>query len=140
MQFFRRLAKPIGHLMLVTIVSLSLHVPASRAALVPTEAVLPVTAASDERARVVAFLDRADVQQQLLAYGVDAQQAQARVDALTHEEVHALANQIDQLPAGASTAGDILLIAAVVFIVLIIFDLVGWTNIFPFTNKGSMRK
>jgi hypothetical protein len=139
MQFFRRLAKPIGHLMVVTIVALSLHVPASRAALVPTEAVLPA-ASADERARVVAFLDRTDVQQQLQSYGVDPQQAQARVDALTSDEVHALATQIEQLPAGGDTAVTIIVIVVLVFIALIIFDLMGWTNIFPFTNKGSMKK
>jgi hypothetical protein len=88
-------------------------------------------AASAERDRVKSFLDRADVQAQFQSYGVDPQAARARVDALTDSEVARLAGQIEQLPAGGA---DVLGVLLVVFIVLLITDILGFTKIFPFTK------
>lgn len=86
---------------------------------------------SAEKERVKGFLDRAEVRAQLQSMGVDADSARARVDALTDIEANDLAARIDQLPAG----GDILGVLVVIFIVLLITDLLGWTRIFPFTRS-----
>ena len=88
-------------------------------------------AASTERDRVNSFLDRADVQAQFQSYGVDPQAARARVDALTDSEIARLAGRIDQLPAGGA---DVLGVLLVLFIVLLITDILGFTKIFPFTK------
>lgn len=41
-----------------------------------------------------------------------------------------MAEQLEQLPAGASVVGALL----VVFIVLLVTDILGLTNVFPFTR------
>jgi hypothetical protein len=91
--------------------------------------------ASVQRDQVTAFLERADVQARMQDLGVDPAAARARVAALSDDEIAGLADRIDQMPAGGS---DVLTAAVVVFLVLIILDLLGITNIFPFTK--SMRK
>jgi hypothetical protein len=59
--------------------------------------------------------------------GIDPAVAELRVNALTPSEIAQLQPQLDSLPAG----GDALLaIVGVVFVVLIILELVGVTNIF----------
>ena len=86
-----------------------------------------------ERERIHEFLDRADVQAQLLARGVNPQDVSARVAALTDAEAVELAARIDELPAGGiGIVGAIL----VVFLVLLLTDILGYTKIFPFTRSA----
>jgi hypothetical protein len=73
-----------------------------------------------------AALARADVQAQLTSLGVDPQDARARVAALSPAELAQLNARLDELPAGSSVLG---LIGAV-FVVLLILELVGVTDVF----------
>jgi len=85
-----------------------------------------------QRERIHEFLDRAEVQAQLLARGVDPQDAKTRVAALTDAEAAQLAARIDELPAGGvSIIGAIL----IVFLVLLLTDILGLTKVFPFTRQ-----
>lgn len=73
------------------------------AELVPTESVITPTSTPDrDRARLRALLDREDVRAQLQSYGVSAEEAAARVEALTDHEVELIANRLDQVPSGAA--------------------------------------
>jgi uncharacterized protein DUF6627 len=88
-----------------------------------------------KRDQVTSFLERSEVRARMQALGVDPDAARTRVAALSEDEVASLADQLDQLPAGGS---DVLTAVVVVFLILVILDLLGVTNIFPFTK--SMRK
>lgn len=86
-------------------------------------------AAEQHQARVAhlqSLLVRDDVAQRLTQMGVDPVQAQERVAALTEYELARYSAQIDSLPAGAGA----LEVVGIVFIVLLILELVGVTNIF----------
>jgi hypothetical protein len=131
MHTFRRLAKPVSYAVVASLLAFNLHLPVSRAALVGTEAVVQTLQTQQERDRLRAALDRVDVQQRLVALGVDPAQVQARVDALTDDEASRLAKQMDELPAG----GDALGLLVFVFLVLLITDVLGLTDIFPFVKK-----
>ena len=72
------------------------------------------------------FLTQDSVRKQMIALGVDPNDAQARVAALTDSELQTLDQQIGTLPAG----GDVLAVIGVVFVVLLILELVGVINIF----------
>jgi hypothetical protein len=50
---------------------------------------------------------------------------------MTDEEVRALNQKMDEMPAGSGVVGAVVL----VFLVLLITDIVGWTDVFPFVNK-----
>jgi hypothetical protein len=102
---------------------LSLAAPA-HAGLVPTESAL-------ERERISVLLERAEVQAALAAYGVSPAEARSRVVAMTDAEVEELAARIDELPAGGI---GIIGAALVVFLVLLLTDILGYTKIFPFTK------
>lgn len=69
-----------------------------------------------DRAAVLSFVSRADVASQLQSMGLDAATAKDRVAAMTDAEVAYLAGRIEQLPAGADTAGVILLIVIIAVI------------------------
>lgn len=130
MDKFRRLTKSVNHLVVLGMLALSLHLPVANAGMVGTEAVVSATQAQQNRERIVSTLNRDDVKSQLVARGVDPAHVQARLDSLTDAEVQTLAAKMDQLPAG----GDGLGIVVFIFIVLLITDIMGFTNIFPFVK------
>ena len=77
--------------------------------------------------RMTQLLAREDVRQQLVQMGIDPASAEQRVAALTEAEAAELQHQLDSLPAG----GDSLLaVIGIVFVVLLILELTGVTNIF----------
>lgn len=107
----------------------------AQATLVSTEQVAAtqgITDASQQRAHVLATLERADVAAALKERGVDMDQARARVAALTDDEVAHVARTLDTAPAGAS---DVLGVIVFVFVLLLITDILGFTKVFPFTRS-----
>ena len=131
MEILRRLAKPISHLVVLGLLALSLPLPTAQAGMIGTEAVINAAQVQQDREHLRNTFNRDDVKAELLARGVDPAQVQARVDSLTDQEVQSLSGKINQLPAG----GDSFLGALVfVFIVLLITDILGFTNIFPFVK------
>jgi hypothetical protein len=103
----------------------------AQAAMVGTAQAIAVQQGTLDRARLAALLERADLQAQLAALGVDVQQARERVANLTDAEVARLNEQVGELPAGASSA---LGIVVLVFLILVITDLLGTTDVFPFVH------
>jgi hypothetical protein len=71
---------------------------------------------------------RLNIIQQLSEVGLDKQVATQRVAQLTDVQITDITKRIDELPAGASVGGILL----TVFIVLVITDVIGATDIFPF--------
>jgi len=58
--------------------------------------------------------------------------AKQRVASMTDEEVRALNQKIDEMPAGSGVVGAVVLI----FLVLLITDIAGLTDVFPFVKKN----
>ncbi|SRR5712692_5469637 len=124
-----KLRRLIASLLVVSIAGMGLPLPA-QAGMVGTDAVV----ASAERDRIVSMLDRAEVRAQLEAFGVSPTDVKARIAALTDVEVAQLAGQIDRLPAGGNGIEVIVSALVLIFIVLLITDLLGFTKVFPFTR------
>lgn len=86
--------------------------------------------AGQERAALVdeiqRELAREDVRDAMVRLGVDPDQAMLRVDSLSDAELAQLDGELESLPAG----GDVLALIGAVFVVLLILELVGVTNIF----------
>ena len=135
MDTFRRMTKPVSYAVAAGMLALSLHLPAANAAMIGTEAVVHAAQAQQQRSRIHEALNREDVALKLTSLGVDPAQVQARVDALTDDEAQRLAKQMDEMPAGGIVGAIVL-----IFLVLLITDLLGMTDVFSFTKKGSARR
>ena len=125
----------IAQLVTFALLILSMHMPAAQAALIGTDSVVRAEQAQQDRARLESLLNREEVKQRLLQQGVDAADVKARIDALSDSEVETLAQRIDQLPAG----GDALGVLVFLFVLLLITDILGFTDIFPFVKKPVRR-
>ena len=101
--------------------ALCLQSSAVMAEIVPAGELAAPNQAEVEKAKVQAFLDRADVKARLQALGVNAPSAKDRVAAMTDQEVHAMAQKIDSMPAGGTLWNDdLLLILLIILLILII--------------------
>ena len=95
--------------------------PLAGAAMISTDQAIGQGVAEQDRARVQAFLDRADAREQLRAMGVDEFAAKDRVAGLTDQEVHALAQKLDSLPAGGNLGtNEVIVILLVVILVVLL--------------------
>src|SRR6056297_2573395 len=128
----KKIIRPVSLMVAVSFLFLDFSMSAAQAGMIDTQSVIAVQQQEANRQQVEVFLDRQDVRQALVRYGVDADEARARVASLSDDEVDRLAGQIDQLPAGGSAVGSIVGAAVFIFVVLLITDLLGLTHVFPF--------
>ncbi|MES2623894.1 MAG: PA2779 family protein [Pseudomonadota bacterium] len=81
-----------------------------------------------QRDEVRSFMARADVREAMLGYGVSSADVDARINNLTESELLQIQDRLAMLPAG----GDGVLGAVVlIFVILILLDVLGATDIFP---------
>ena len=103
----------------------------AQASMVGTAELLQSQQVQTERADLEVMLDREEVRTQLIDMGVDVEAAKLRISQLTDTELASLGQHMAELPAGGnSVLGALLLI----FIVFVITDVIGATNIFPFIH------
>ncbi|HSR72124.1 MAG TPA: PA2779 family protein [Kiloniellales bacterium] len=107
----------------------------AQAAMVSTDQVLEEQQTAGDRERVKDFMAREDVREQFEALGVDPDEAMNRIDGLSDAEVAQITGRLDELPAGQDAVGAIVGALLIVFLVLLITDLVGLTNVFPFVRS-----
>jgi hypothetical protein len=101
--------KAVAGMLVVTMTSSV--VPPAWAGTIDTESAL-----TSDRERILVVLDRPDVQTALEARGVSAEDAKARIAALTDAEVAELGAQIDSAPSGAKNPLAILALPVVVVV------------------------
>ena len=135
MKTFRQKAKPIS--VLVTISMLLLLVPyqSCLAAMIGTETAVHIARSHEARQFLKGVLAREEVRKVLASQGIDRKEAEARVDALSDAEVVSLAEMVEQLPAGGDALGTLVFAGLFVFVVLLVTDILGYTDVFTFVKK-----
>jgi hypothetical protein len=103
----------------------------TQAAMLDTDTLITATGTQRSISELQQLLERQDAQQQLLALGVDPEQVGKRVASLSDSELARINQGIDTLSAGGDSVVGVLL---VIFIVFVITDVLGATNIFPFIH------
>ena len=117
----------------------SVSVPAvpAQAGMVSTDQVVQSITAQQDRDRVRQFLARDDVRRQIESLGVSPHEAAARVDGLTDMEIAAIAAEIGEEPAGQNAAVAIISAGLAVFLILVLTDLFGVTDVFSFVDPAG---
>ena len=105
------------------------------AAMVPTEVTIYNNKADEARDYLKSLISRSEIREALISQGIYPDEAKIRVESLTDSEAIAIADQIEQLPAGGSAIGIIIGAALIIFLVLLVTDILGYTDVFPFVNK-----
>ena len=135
MKNMRTLLKPLGVFLAFFMFILAGPYQSAMAAMIETEAVVDADRAQSAREYLNSFLAREDVINALITQGIDPQEAKIRIDSLTDQEAQFIADKLKQLPAGGDFFVALLIIVFVVFVILLITDIAGYTDIFPFVKK-----
>ena len=135
MKRFRQILKPAGLLLAIFMFMLSGPYQSAMAAMIGTESIVDSERAHNVREYLNTFLAREDVKSALVSQGIDPQEAQSRIDSLTEEEARFVADQLDQMPAGGGFFSTLLIVVFLVFVILLVTDITGYTDIFPFVKS-----
>jgi hypothetical protein len=125
MKLIRQNAKPACIFLTFLMLSITVPYQSVLAAMIGTEVTLDLTQAKQARDDINSLLLREDVQNALMAQGIDPLEAKARIDSLSDAEVVRLADQIDKLPAGGLVSfpwwfGPVVLLGVILIVYLII--------------------
>ena len=126
------LRSALAYLLAAAMLVVSMPVGPAVAGMISTDQLIDEMSIETSRETVMEFLGRDDIRRQMEALGVDPDEAVARVDGLSDAEIRQIAGEIDQLPAGQGAGGTILGVALAILIILMITDILGFTNLFSF--------
>ncbi len=129
----RFIAIPVAALML----AMTMPLGVAQAGLVGTDQVVAPSNAEADRERVAAFVAREDVRGEMRKMGVDPNEAATRVAVLSDVEIQRIAAKIDQTPAGQGAVSAVVGAIVLIFLILLITDLLGLTDVFPFVKKSN---
>lgn len=116
---------------ILSILLINMSFGTATAGMLGNAAIVAQSEQTAERAALLDQLQRSEVREQLREMGVQPEAVEARVRQLSNAEVTQLNQQIADAPAGSG----ILELVVLVFIVFVITDVIGATDVFPFIHS-----
>ena len=134
MKLVQQTLKPVSILVALFMLVISGPFQSVYAAMIATETVMEASQGQEARTRIKQLIEREDVRQALINQGIDPREAGARIDSLSDAEAIRVGDKLDQLPAGSGALEVFLIVSLIAFIILLITDIMGYTDIFPFVK------
>jgi len=134
MKAVRQTLKPVSLMVAIFMLLISGPLQSASAAMVATETLLEASQGQQARTRIKQLLVREDVRRALINQGLDAREAGARIDSLSDAEAIAVADKLDRLPTGSGALETLLIVGLIVFLALLVTDIMGYTDVFPFVK------
>jgi len=122
MHAFQKMANPISMLAVILLLLMSTLNQLAAAAMVGTEKLLISDRNQESRSYLQHMMSRKEIQEALVARGIDLQEAKIRIDSLTDSEIEQVLEKINDLPAGGIDAAFILIIVGVIVVLFIIVE------------------
>ena len=136
MKSIRKMAKPVSLFLAILMITIFTPCQTVLAKMILTETVMESDRADEARVYVNRVLAREDLKAALMSQGIDMKEAKARINSLSDTEILLLADKIEQLPAGGDPLGTIIGAMVFIFLVLLITDILGLTDVFTFVKKS----
>ncbi len=111
-------------LLILALGSIGLH-GVAHAEMIGTRTLIEYDTRQESLSRIDRTLTQEAVREEFVAMGVDPAHVQARLAALSDQELQRLNGELDTLPAGG-----VLAVVGAVFVVLLVLEVVGVTNVF----------
>jgi len=131
MHTFQKTGKPISILAIILLLLMSTLTRPAVAAMVGTEKLLISDRNQETRSYLQQMMSRKDIQQALIARGIDLQEAQIRIDSLTDSEIELISKKVNDLPAGGVDATFVLIIVGVIVVVFIFVEYISAVPMLP---------
>ena len=140
MKIIRKISKPAAVFLAFHMLILSGLYQSVSAAMISTESIIHVDRGQSPRDYLNNLLARAEMQALLISHGIDPQEARDRIDNLSDDEIANFVQEIDQLPAGEGFFEAFIVVVFLVFLILLLTDISGYTDVFPFVKKDASKK
>jgi len=137
MHTFQKMAKPISILAVILLLLMSTLNQLAAAAMVGTEKLLISDRNQETRSYLQQMMSRKQIQEALVARGIDLQEAKIRIDSLTDSEIEQILEKINDLPAGGIDAAFILIIVGVIVVLFIIVEYTSAVPMFSWFQSGK---
>jgi len=128
----------IGHRVtsfILSIFLINLSFGTAMAGMIGNTAIMAQSEQGTERQALIQQLQRSEVREQLLSMGVQPEAVERRIQQLSETEVAQLNQQIANAPAGSG----VIELLVLVFLVFVITDVIGATDIFPFIHPVNTK-
>lgn len=129
--FCRFIALPLAFVMFLVSAPVTM---VANAALVTSDSVISSLSAQQDREKVLDFFSREDVTSHFRTLGLSPDEARARVQSMSDEELRQVAGKLDQMPAGEGVLGFLAFLIILTLLVLAVTDLAGVTDVYPFID------
>jgi outer membrane protein OmpA-like peptidoglycan-associated protein len=136
----RKISKPAAIILAFHMLILSGLFQSVSAAMISTESIIHVDRGQSPRDYLNNLFTREEIEAILISHGIDPQEARDRIDNLSDDEIAKLVHEIDQLPAGEGFFEAFIIVVFLVFVILLVTDISGYTDVFPFVNKHASKK
>ena len=140
MEIIRKISKPAAIFLAFHMLMLSGLCQSVSAAMITTEAIVNLDRGQNPRDYLNNLLAREEIQAALRLHGIDPQEAQDRIDNLSDDEIDKFAQEMDQLHAGGGFLETFIVIVFLTFLILLVTDISGYTDVFPFVKKHASKK
>jgi|GEM_PF-88720 len=125
---FSSTQRNMARLLITMMVLIGFTHSTAQAAFVSTGQIVDQQLLSHDRQQLISRLSEPQAVETMTRMGVDPAVVQSRVDSMTAEELTAFNQQVEDMQAGGSSVVGVVIL---VFVVLVVLDLLGTTNIFP---------
>ena len=137
MHAFQKMARPVSILAVILLLLMSTLNQLAAAAMVGTEKLLISDRNQETRSYLQQMMSRKQIQEALVARGIDLQEAKIRIDSLTDSEIEQILEKINDLPAGGIDAAFILIIVGVIVVLFIIVEYTSAVPMFSWFQSGK---
>jgi outer membrane protein OmpA-like peptidoglycan-associated protein len=140
LEIIRKISKPAAIFFALHMLMLSGLSQSATAAMIGTKSIINADRGQNPRDYLNNLLARKEIQAALISQGIDPQEAQDRIDNLSDDEIGKFVREMDQLPTGGGFLETFIVVVFFIFLILLVTDISGYTDVFPFVKKHAPPK
>ena len=137
MKSIQNTIRPASIFALILCVLISSFSPSAPAAMIGTEALLIPDNRQQTRDYLHSLIAREQIRDVLVSQGITLQEARARIQSLTDEEIDQIADRIADLPAAGDAWGFVIIVGVVVIILVLIVEYTSDVKMFSWSPFGD---
>ncbi len=131
MKYMESALRPVSILLVIIFMLAPAYGRMASAAMIGTDILLTPDRHQDRRDFLLDLISRAEIQKVLIARGISPDEARARIDSLSDDELDTIFKNITDLPAGGDATGFAVIVGVVLIILIIIVEYFSEVKMFP---------
>jgi hypothetical protein len=131
MNFIARTLKPTSIFIAIFFLLVPGYYQSVSAAMIGTKAMLEPDRIQNTRGYLNDLMSREDIQNELVARGINPHEAKARIDSLSDDEIEIIFDDFAYLPAGGDGTGFAVIVGMVIMLVACLVEYFSEVKMFP---------